>query len=207
MWSVGDCRCVCTVCDFAYDSELRTCMKKECVPVLTCAYDISPFASTSRKRKNRGKWQTCFHSSYEWSIVGLQMTCGHPTACVSLLAPSQLTLCMSRTPNLEAKRSKFLRDFKTWTGLTCNLFCVFHSVIGIAFLALHLLCLLRIVKQGHRPHTIKASTLEINGNYMSAKQFLDTETKAGPAWCLQDFVGHCVVPFHSVLVQPRNAEM
>ena len=58
--------CVYTLCDFAYDSELRTCMKMECVMYLHVL------------TKNRGKWQTCFHSSYERSIVGLQMTCGHP---------------------------------------------------------------------------------------------------------------------------------
>ena len=110
---------------------------------------------------------------------------------------------MSRTPNLEDRDQNFCETrFKTWTGLSCNSFCVFHSVIGIACLALHLLCLLCIVKQGHRPRTVKASTLGITvmGIICLQSNFWTQKPKLGPAWCLQDFVGHCMVPFHPVLV-------
>ena len=173
--------------------------EKRMCNVLTCTYDISPFASTSRKRKNRGKWQTCFHSSYEWSIVGLQMTCGHPYGLCQLA---------STIPAHSYNQNFCETRFKTWTGLSCNSFCVFHSVIGIACLALQL-CLLCIVKQGHRPRTVKASTLGITvmGIICLQSNFWTQKPKLGPAWCLQDFVGHCMVPFHPVLVQPRNAEM
>lgn len=114
----------------------------------------------------------CWAADDMWSSYGLCQLAS------TIPAHSLHNVKNTKPWGLEIKISARPASRHDWVDL-CNSFRVFHSVIGIAFLALHLLCLLRIVKQGHRPHTVKASTLGINGNYMPSKQFLDTETKAG----------------------------
>ncbi len=114
-----------------------------------------------QEKAKRGKWQTCFHSSYEWSIVGLQMTCGHPTTCVSLLAPSQLTLCTMNVNNtkpwvLEIELSARLtsRHGLGWPA-TCSVCFIGELVLQSShFIPMP-------VKQGHHSHTLKASRLGI----------------------------------------------